>query len=110
MDDMLNIWSMVEYILAQNISRQRDAPGDSVERFFPEDLYDFEFKVVILEHTLFKLKTTIIKKTHRGWSKLVVDTDALVMFADGFEDIVPAHGGNRGQCRGWQRILKSRTI
>ena len=105
MDDVLNTWSILEFLLAQNISRQREAPGVPIPSSWHENLYGFEFKAVVLEDAPYKLKKTTISRTHGGWSKLIEDIDALVLFANGFGDIIlPAGEPNQDLCHKWRTV------
>jgi hypothetical protein len=108
-DELLNIWSLLEFLLDQNLTRQRSAAGASVTGTLQETVYGFEFKAVVLERSPFRLKKTKISKSNGGWPQLVRDIDALVLFADGFEDVlVPAAWGNPGLCRRWQRVPREK--
>ena len=105
MDDILNTWSILEFLLAQNISRQREAPGIRVPTSLHESLYGFEFKAVVLEDAPYKLKKTNINRTHGGWSKLIEDIDALVLFANGFGNVIlPAGGSDQVLCHQWRGV------
>ncbi|KAH6851639.1 hypothetical protein B0T12DRAFT_484146 [Alternaria alternata] len=105
MDDILNTWSILEFLLAQNISRQREASGVRIPSSLHESLYGFEFKAVVLEDAPYKLKKTTISRTHGGWSKLIEDIDALVLFANGFENVIlPAGESNQGLCHKWRGV------
>lgn len=105
MDDILNTWSILELLLDQNISRQREAPGVRIPNPLHESLYGFEFKSVVNQDAVFKLKKTTISRNHGGWSKLIEDTDALVLFANGFGDVIlPAGASNQDLCRKWRRV------
>jgi hypothetical protein len=105
MDDILNIWSILEFLLAQNISRQREAPGVRIPTSLHESLYGFEFKAVVLEDAPYRLKRAPISKNHGGWSRLIEDIDALVLFANGLGDVIlPADGSNHVLCHKWRRV------
>ncbi|CAN9120800.1 unnamed protein product [Alternaria alternata] len=105
MDDVLNTWSILEFLLAQNISRQREAPGVPIPSSWHENIYGFEFKAVVLEDAPLKLKKTTISRTHGGWLKLIEDIDALVLFANGFGDVIlPADEPDQDLCRKWRRV------
>ncbi|CAO2653455.1 Nn.00g028660.m01.CDS01 [Neocucurbitaria sp. VM-36] len=108
-DEILDIWSMLEFLLDQNVSRYRSESGAALEGMLREVLYGFEYKAVVLERSPLRLKKMNISKTNGGWPLLVREIDALVLFADGFEDlIVPAEQGNERLCRRWKRVPKER--
>ncbi|KAF2794843.1 hypothetical protein K505DRAFT_241282, partial [Melanomma pulvis-pyrius CBS 109.77] len=104
-DVILNIWSLLEFLIDQNVARDRNASGSSIQGTLREFLSGFEFKAVVEERSPFRQKQTILGKTNGGWLQLVRDIDALVLLADGFGDIIlPADQGNTGLCRLWQRV------
>lgn len=105
MDEILDIWSILEFLLAQNLTRQREAPGVRIPSSLHESLYGFEFKAVVQQDAPYKLKRTTVSRNHGGWSKLIEDIDALVLFANGFGDVIrPAGEFNQGLCRKWRRV------
>ncbi|CAI6331744.1 unnamed protein product [Periconia digitata] len=108
-DAVLNIWSLLEFLVDQNITRERTSQGAPVKATFREFLHGFEFKAVVEERSPFRQKQSPIEKTNGGWPLLVRDIDALVLFADGFEDIIiPAEEANPGLCQTWGRVPKGR--
>lgn len=105
MDEILDIWSILEFLLAQNVARQRETPGVRIPSSVHESLYGFEFNAVVHQDALFKLKKTNISRNHGGWSKLIEDIDALVLFANGFGDVIlPAGASNQDLCPKWRRV------
>ena len=105
MDETLDIWSVLEFLLAQNLTRQREAPGIRIPSSLHESLYGFEFKAVVQQDAPYKLKKTTISRYHGGWSKLIEDVDALVLFANGFGDVIlPADASKEHLCHKWRRV------
>ncbi|RYN54274.1 hypothetical protein AA0118_g9253 [Alternaria tenuissima] len=105
MDEILDVWSVLEFLLAQNLTRQREAPGVHISSSLHESLYGFEFKAIVHQDAPYKLKKTNISRNHGGWSKLIEDIDALVLFANGFGDVIlPAGESNRDLCHKWRRV------
>jgi hypothetical protein len=87
------------------VALQRNAAGATIKGTLQEDVYGYEFKAVVLERSPFQLKKSNICQSNGGWPQLIRDIDALILFADGFEDIiVPAARGNKGLCRNWQWV------
>ncbi|KAK2735200.1 hypothetical protein FQN57_001340 [Myotisia sp. PD_48] len=102
-----DIWSILEFLHDQNLTRERDSSGVAIKGTLREYLYGFEFKDVVRERSVCRLKQAQLEKTNGGWPLLVRDIDALVLIADGFEDIiVPAPEGNAGLCQRWHRVPK----
>lgn len=106
-DVILNIWSVLERLLDEHVARDRNSPGISINGTLREFLFGYEFKAVVEERSPMSLKRTPLGKSNGGWLQLVQDIDALVLLADGFEDlIVPANQRNTDICRLWQRVPK----
>lgn len=106
---MLNIWSILDFLLDQNVARYRNATGASVKFTLCEVIYGFEYKAVVEDRSPLKLKQTENKKTNGSWPSLIQEIDAVILFADGFEDlIIPAEEINMCLCRRWQRAPKER--
>ncbi|OJD39051.1 pfs domain protein [Diplodia corticola] len=84
---ILDIWSLLEYLLDQTV-RIDTAPGATPKATLRDTLCGFEFKAVVEERSPFRLKSRPIEKTSGGWPALVKDIDALVLFANGFEDLI----------------------
>ncbi|CAN9330948.1 unnamed protein product [Alternaria alternata] len=105
MNEILDIWSTLEFLLAQNISREREAPGLPIPSSFHGSLYGFEFKAIVNQDAPYNLKKTSIKRTHGGWKKLIEDIDALVLFANGLGDVIlPAGEHNQDLCSRWRKV------
>ncbi|KAF9639599.1 hypothetical protein BFW01_g11405 [Lasiodiplodia theobromae] len=84
---ILDIWSLLEYLLDQSV-RIDTAPGITPSVTLRDTLCGFEFKAVVEERSPVRLKSRHIDKTSGGWTDLVKDIDALVLFANGFEDLI----------------------
>jgi hypothetical protein len=106
---VLNIWSLLEFLIDQNVYRDRNAHGTSVKPTCRDFINGFEFKAVVEERSPFRQKQASLEKTNGGWPQLVRDIDALVLLANGFEDLIlPADQGNTSVCRQWKRVPKEK--
>jgi hypothetical protein len=106
-DVILNIWSLLEFLIDQNVAKDRNSSGTQLRATLQEYLDGYEFKAVVEERSPFRQKQTPLSKTNGGWPLLVRDIDALVLLANGFEDIIkPAKEDNISLCRAWQRVPK----
>lgn len=106
-DEIIDIWSLLEFLTDQQVTMEQRSAGTSIKGPFSELLKGFEFKAVVQQRSPFRQEQTPLKATNGGWSLLVPDIDALVLFANGFGDlIVPADQGNTGLCKTWQRVPK----
>ncbi|KAK5203126.1 hypothetical protein LTR96_011048 [Exophiala xenobiotica] len=108
-DMVLNIWSILEFLTDQNVRRDQ-TPGTIIKGTLRESLHGFEFKAVAEERSPYRLKDTPIEKTSGGWLALVRDIDALVLFADGFNDIMRPllSDDNQQLCRRWRTMPKGK--
>ncbi|OAL47683.1 hypothetical protein IQ07DRAFT_125417 [Pyrenochaeta sp. DS3sAY3a] len=104
-DAVLNIWSLLEFLIDQNVARDILSPGTTIKTTLREFIAGFEFKAVVEERSPFRQKHSSLNKTNGGWPQLIRDIDALVLMADGFEDILlPANSVNPGICTSWRRV------
>lgn len=104
-DMITSIWSLLEFLLDQNVGHDR-MPGKTVRGTLRDVLSGFEFKAVVEERSPFRRKQGYIEKTSGGWPALAKDIDALVLFANGFEDIIRPSNTNDGLCHLWRTLPK----
>ncbi|KAF2878055.1 hypothetical protein BDV95DRAFT_663285 [Massariosphaeria phaeospora] len=106
-DLILNIWSLLEFLIDQNVLRERSTPGASVKGTLRENISGFEFKAVVEERSPFRQKQVVVRKTCGGWPMLARDIDALVLFANGFEDLIrPRKDDTKVLCNLWRSVPK----
>ncbi|TGJ87836.1 hypothetical protein E0Z10_g978 [Xylaria hypoxylon] len=104
-DMITDIWSILEFLLDQRVSASK-ASGLVVNSPFQDVLQGYEFKAVVENRSPLKAKQWVIEKTSGGWPSLVKDIDALVLFANGFEDLIKPVQGNQGLCHMWKTVPK----
>ncbi|KAI0539656.1 hypothetical protein GGR58DRAFT_512195 [Xylaria digitata] len=104
-DMIIDIWSMLEFLLDQRVSASK-SPGLVVKCPFQDVLQGYEFKAIVENRSPLKTKQCVIEKTSGGWASLVRDIDALVLFADGFEDLIRPVQGSQGLCHMWKTVPK----
>ncbi|OAK96971.1 hypothetical protein IQ06DRAFT_229459 [Phaeosphaeriaceae sp. SRC1lsM3a] len=110
-DETLIIWSILDWLLEQNVARYQRTEGISIETSWRDHLFGFEFKAIVQNRTPLRLKRTELMKTNGGWPVLVQEVDSLVLFADGFGDVlVPSAQGHIGLCRRWERVPRDRDF
>lgn len=64
---------------------------------------------IVEERSPLRLKETLIKKTCGGWIDLATDINAIVLFANGFEDVIkPAKWSLKGLCHMWRAMPKEK--
>jgi hypothetical protein len=108
--EIANIWSLLDFLIAENVSREQNNPGATVKGTLSDVLNGFEFNAVVEQHSPFRQKQTALSKTNGGWPLLSRDIDALVLLANGFEDIIvpAAERVNKDLCRSWQIVPKGK--
>lgn len=106
--EIANIWSLLDFLIAENVAREQQNPGTAVEGFWCDILHGFEFNAVVEQHSPYHQKQVRLSTTNGGWPLLAKDIDALVLLANGFEDIIvpAAEDGNNGLCRSWRWVPK----
>ncbi|KAI1425450.1 hypothetical protein F5Y12DRAFT_784703 [Xylaria sp. FL1777] len=102
-----DIWSILEFLLDQRVSASND-PGLTVKSPFQEIIQGYEFKAIVEDRSPLKLKQFRVEKTSGGWPSLVRDIDALVLFADGFENLIQPVQGDHGLCHMWKTVPKDK--
>ena len=102
-DMIMSIWSLLEYLIAQNV-HQDQLPGKPIKATWQDTLFGFEFKAIVEERSPLRQKEVTLKKSNGGWPNLIQDIDALVLFANGFGDLIyPDDTGNdRSLCHSWR--------
>ncbi|KAH7196444.1 uncharacterized protein B0J16DRAFT_365785 [Fusarium flagelliforme] len=99
-----NIWSMLEMLLDQSI-RFNQTQDRAIKMPFQKTLVGFEFMGVVEERSPLETKEYSAKNSSGGWTRLVKDTDTLVLFAQGFQDLIES-SHTRSDCFPWRRMPK----
>lgn len=86
-DATLDIWSLLERMM------ERDAvitstPGVAVQGTWRDKLYGWEFRALVEDKSSFRRKEQVLEKTNGGWVDLVDDTDTIVLFGNGFQEVI----------------------
>jgi hypothetical protein len=101
-DLVVDIWTTLESLVDQNTRRAQNMSGAPVKASLREFLRGYEYNAVVEDRSPFILKEQELSKTSGGWPLLVRDINALVLFADGFgEVIIPAESAKNSLCRMW---------
>jgi hypothetical protein len=104
-DLVVEIWATLESLIDQNTRRGQNMSGAPVKASFREFLQGYEYKAVVEDRSPFTLKEQELCKTSGGWPLLVRDVNALVLFADGFgEVILPTEYAKSNLCRLWHSV------
>lgn len=106
---IVEIWSIFEALLDHRFGRATTG-GYTISKLFKDNISGYEFKDVVDEVPMFKLKQENIQKTSGGWPTLVQDIDALVLFADGYEDVLRPKDDVKGICHKWKTLPKGKDF
>ncbi|KAK7184313.1 hypothetical protein PSPO01_09690 [Paraphaeosphaeria sporulosa] len=110
--EIASIWSLLEFLIAENVADEQRSSGHDFKPPWGDILQGFEFNAVVEQHSPFRKKEAKLFDTNGGWPRLSRDIDALVLLANGFEEIiVPAvERSNDRLCRIWQHAPKGKDF
>ena len=102
-DAILDTWSLLERMM------ERDAiitstPGIAVQGTWQDKLYGWEFRALVEDKNSFRRKEQVLEKTNGGWADLVDDTDTIVLFGNGFQEVIKPVSS----CSAWKVLPKGR--
>jgi len=107
-DMISNIWSIIEFLREQQLARDQSS-GSTLKGLVQTVVHGFEFKAITDQISPFRLKLATIRNTSGGWPVLQRDIDALVLFANGYEDVIqPLMDQNKGLCHKWGSVPKGK--
>lgn len=109
--EIANVWSLLDFLIAENVASEQKSSGITIQSPWTDIIYGFEFNAVVEQHSPFRQKQTKLLDTNGGWARLSQDIDALVLFANGFEDIIVPEieqGKNDDLCRSWRYVPKEK--
>ena len=113
-DMIIGIWSQLEFLVDVNVQKER-APGMEVHGTQRDAIQGYEFKAIVEERSPFQRKQSRINKTSGGWTTLVRDINALVLFAKYYGEVIQPlrHNeridqGPQRLCSGWSKVPKGK--
>ncbi|KAI0168548.1 hypothetical protein BJ166DRAFT_259439 [Pestalotiopsis sp. NC0098] len=86
-DEISTIWNFIDYMIEVNV-HEDTAVEQPVRGTLREVLYGFELMDLTEQTSPVHRKKLYVRNTHGGWPALVRDIDALVLFGNGFGDIM----------------------
>ena len=102
-DAILDIWSLLERMMERD-AMISSAPGIAVQGTWRDKLYGWEFRALIEDKNSFRRKEQVLEKTNGGWVDLVDDTDTIVLFGNGFQEVIKPVPS----CSAWKVLPKGR--
>ena len=85
-DAVQDVWLVLERMMERDeiIS---STPGVKLRGTMRDRLYGWEFQALV-EQKSFRRKEQVLKKSNGGWADLLNDINAVVLFANGFEEVI----------------------
>ena len=102
-DAVLDIWSLLERMMERD-AVITSAPGVAVRGTMRDKLYGWEFRALVEDKSSFRRKEQVLEKSNGGWVDLVDDTDTIVLFGNGFQEVIKPVPS----CSAWRILPKGR--
>ena len=106
-DAALDIWSLLERMMERD-AVITSAPGVAVRGTMRDKLYGWEFRALVEDKNSFRQKEQVLGKSNGGWVDLVDDTDTMVLFGNGFGEIIKPVRDSVDLCSAWKVLPKGR--
>ena len=106
-DAVLDTWSLLERMMERD-AVITSAPGVAVRGTMRDKLYGWEFRALVEDKSSFRQKEQALDKTNGGWVDLVDDTDTVVLFGNGFGEVIKPVCGSLDLCSAWKVLPKGR--
>ena len=106
-DATLDIWSLLERMMERD-AVITSAPGVAVHGTMRNKLYGWEFRALVEDKSSFRRKEQVLNKSNGGWINLVDDTDTIVLFGNGFGEVIKPVCGSLDLCSAWKVLPKGR--
>ena len=106
-DAMFDNWSILDRLMESEATMQA-TPGVPVQSTWQTTLYGWEFRAIADEERHFKQKAQNLERTAGRWHELVKSVDAVVLFANGFGDIIKPTCDSAALCQKWRRLPKEK--
>lgn len=106
-DATLDIWSLLERMMERD-AVITSAPGVAVRGTMRDKLYGWEFQALAEDKNSFRQKEQVLEKSNGGWVDLVDDTDTIVLFGNGFGEVIKPILDSADLCSAWKVLPKGR--
>ena len=106
-DATLDIWSLLERMMERD-AVITSAPGVAVHGTMRDKLYGWEFRALVEDKSSFRQKEQVLNKSNGGWINLVDDTDTIVLFGNGFGEVIKPVCCSVDLCSAWKVLPKGR--
>lgn len=104
-DEVSDIWSLLER-LGESQNSEQSSPGKNLQTTMKTKVIGWEFMGLVDQKSPYVRKQIFVKTSCGGWPELVHDIDAVVLVAQGFEDIIRPVSELARLCSIWQSLPK----
>ena len=104
-DEVSDIWSLLER-LGESQNSEQSSPGKNLQTTMKTKVIGWEFMGLVDQKSPYVRKQIFVKTSCGGWPELVHDIDAVVLLAQGFEDIIRPVSELARLCSIWQSLPK----
>ena len=101
-DAVQDVWLLLERMMERDeiIS---STPGVKLKGTMRDRLYGWEFQALV-EQKSFRRKEQTLHKLNGGWTDLLNDINAVVLFANGFEEVIKPVSDPTDLCSTWKSL------
>lgn len=101
------LWAVLDRLGAES-SVVEDAPGITVKLTLEGKLQGWELMDLVRPVSDFCPRKTVLRATHGGWSDLIPDISAIVLFASGLGEVIRPRVEDKGLCALWRTMPKGK--
>ena len=101
-DAVQDVWLLLERMMERDeiIS---STPGVKLRGTMRDRLYGWEIQALV-EQKSFRRKEQVLKKSNGKWTDLLNDSNAVVLFANGFEEVIEPVSHLTNLCSAWKTL------
>ncbi|KFY86148.1 hypothetical protein V500_07837 [Pseudogymnoascus sp. VKM F-4518 (FW-2643)] len=108
-DEVSDIWSLLER-LCESQNSEQSSPGKNLQTTMGIKVIGWEFMGLVDQKSPYVRKQIFVKTSSGGWPELVHDIDAVVLLAQGFEDIIRPVSELARLCSIWHSLPKHKDF
>ena len=106
-DMVTELWQIFDALIDQDVGKYNES-GIPVSMNFHKKLRGWEYMTLVDDDSPFHRKEVQLQGTCENWPDLVGEIDALVLFANGFEDVIKPAQDQSNICQLWRRMPKEK--
>ena len=101
-DAILDIWSLIERLAAKEEIKEATS-GLEMRGTIKRPLYGWEY-MDLVDGRNFRQKRQLIAIQHGGWINLVQDVGSIILYGNGFGDVIKPISEANGLCQKWRSL------